>query len=340
LELVSQFPFLSDPHKAAWFAGLLTPFGRHAVAGPCPLFLFESASPGTGKTILADLVAVAAAGREMPRSTFSEKEEEQRKVITAVALGGDRLHLFDNVSVPFGGGPIDAALTGTAWKDRMLGESKMTLELPLHCLFYATGNNVFLKGDVRRRIVPSRLEADCERPEERTGFKIPNLLEHVRQTRPQIVADALTILRAFELAGRPTPKLRPKGSYEAWCALVRGAVLWVTGSDPCDACEDIQVSDAAATDLETLLAGWAKLPLGKTGCSARDAIKAVNQEPVAHEDLFELFVGWGQKGTMVTAKSLGSRLTKMRGRVAAGLKLRGVDYSGRPCVWSAVPLTR
>jgi hypothetical protein len=57
LDLVRDFPFAgtnegnSDKrniHRSAWLAGLLTALVRHAIAGPCPLFLFDVNCPGTG----------------------------------------------------------------------------------------------------------------------------------------------------------------------------------------------------------------------------------------------------------------------------------------------------
>ena len=48
-----------------------------------------------------------------------------------------------------------------------------------------------LRGDAIRRIVPCRLDSRVERPEERSDFKIPDLLAHVREHRGELVADAM-----------------------------------------------------------------------------------------------------------------------------------------------------
>src|SRR5262249_10259865 len=55
LDLVDEFEFAGDAHKAAWLAALLTVLARPAIDGPCPLFLFEAAAAGTGKTLLAEI---------------------------------------------------------------------------------------------------------------------------------------------------------------------------------------------------------------------------------------------------------------------------------------------
>jgi hypothetical protein len=173
LELVCDFPFAGDAHRAAWLSAVLTALARPAVAGPCPLFLFDSNSPGSGKSMLADLVSLIVTGREMSRTSCPDSDGEMRKRITSVALAGDRFVLLDNIVGLFGGASLDAALTGVSWRDRLLGRSEMTAELPLHTVWFASGINVSPRGDMQRRIVPSRLETPLERPEEGRVFVIP-----------------------------------------------------------------------------------------------------------------------------------------------------------------------
>ena len=158
---------------------LLTPLARFAIPGPCPLFLIDANAPGTGKSKLTDIVAILSTGRAMPRTTYPDNDEEMRKRISSIAIAGDRLMLLDNIASSFGGSSLDAALTGTTWRDRILGRSEMTAELPLFTIWFATGNNVALKGDAIRRVVSCRLETREERPEERRDFAIQgDLLGH------------------------------------------------------------------------------------------------------------------------------------------------------------------
>ena len=242
LDLLSDFPFAGaqeggcrpEAHRAAWLAALLTVQARFAIDGPCPLFLFDSSAAGAGKSLLCDLISVIATGRHAPRKDYTYDNEEMRKVITAVALGGDLIMLLDNIAAMFGGSALDGALTARTWKDRYLGRSKMTGSLPLYTVWFGTGNNVAIRGDAVRRIVPCRLEPTEERPEERTGFKHPKLMDHVVRERPALVAAGLTILRAYVYAGRPDQQLTPLGSFEAWTDVVRSAVVWATGVDPCE----------------------------------------------------------------------------------------------------------
>jgi hypothetical protein len=71
---------------------------------------------------------------------------------------------------PLTGNSLDA--TGPDSWMTFDGKSEMTPVLPVNVVFFATGNNLGVRGDALRRIVPCRLETTEERPEERTGFTI------------------------------------------------------------------------------------------------------------------------------------------------------------------------
>src|SRR5262249_48959668 len=75
------------------------------------------------------------------------------------------------------------------------------------------------KGDTARRVVPIDLESLLERPQDRKDFQHPMLLEWVRQEYPRLVSAALTVLRAYFVAGCPKQNVT-YGSFEAWSDLV------------------------------------------------------------------------------------------------------------------------
>ncbi len=343
LDLVSNFPFAGatrdeqDGHRTAWLAGLLTTLARFAIPDACPLFTFDANCPGTGKSLLTDIIALIATGRVMSRTTFPDDEAELRKRITSIALAGDQLMLFDNIAQgnPFGGAALDAALTATTWRDRVLGRSEMTAELPLYTIFFATGNNMILRGDVQRRVIPCRLETQEEKPEERGDFKYPNLLEHVRIHRPQLVGDALTILRAFATAGRPQAALPSFGSYEGWSRWIRQAVFWVMGVDPCATREKVRAADPALNTLAVLLEGWAELPGGKTGLSVAETLRILN-DPNQRDQfttLREALMEWSRNDKLPGSGIIGCKLRSYRKRVMDGRMLDSATGHGGGQRW-------
>lgn len=217
-EAVADFPFEADAHRAAWVAALLTPLARFAFPGPAPLFLVDANVRGAGKGLLLHALSLMVTGEAFTVATYTHDVDELRKRITALALEGDRLVLFDNLDGRFGNAALDAALTSTAWKDRLLGQNKQA-SVPLWATWYATGNNVAVAADTARRVCHVRLETPEENPEGRGDFRHPDLLGWVRENRPRLLSAALTVLRGYVRAGRPDQRLPAWGSFEGWSGL-------------------------------------------------------------------------------------------------------------------------
>ena len=186
LEVVEDFPFATEAHRAAWVASTITPLARYAFHGPAPLFLIDANTRGCGKSLLTDATALTVAGREMARMSLPRDDDEFRKRITALAVTGEPLILVDNIVGTLGSASLDAALTATSWSDRILGQTAMASGVPLFATWYATGNNIILAVDTARRTLHIRLESPEENPEKRSGFRHPDLLKWVRDERPRL----------------------------------------------------------------------------------------------------------------------------------------------------------
>jgi putative DNA primase/helicase len=89
--------------------------------------------------------------------TYTSDREELRKRVTSFVSEGARLALLDNIVGQFGNDVLDAALTATVWKDRLLGTNQ-TITAPLQIVWFATGNNIAVGADTARRVLPIRLE--------------------------------------------------------------------------------------------------------------------------------------------------------------------------------------
>lgn len=335
LGLVVDFPFVDASHKGAWLSAVLSPFARFATFGPVPLHYFDASCRGTGKSLLTDIIAVLMTGREMPRTIYTDDDDEMRKRITAVVLAGDWGMLLDNIDVPFGGASLDAMLTGMSWRDRILGVSQMTREMPLFACWYASGNNTVFKGDITRRVIYSRLEAPDEKPEERTDFQIKGeLTEHVRANRGRLVAAVLTVLRAHAIAGRPDGGLVPMGSYGAWSKVVRSAIHWATGVDPYESAAGLKDGDPEVIARASLIAAWGELPNADKGVTTAEALKAVKENPARFDNLRTTFNEWSRTGDLPSSRSVGMRLNAMRGRVINNRRFRSRDAGKGTLAWS------
>jgi hypothetical protein len=354
--VVTNFPFAGATdkekrdQKSVWLAALLTPMARWAIDGPCPMFLFDANCPGTGKTKLCDIIAVFVTGREMPRADCPDDQVELAKQVFAIAMQGDRFLLFDNVETgsAIGGPVLDRLLTARTVQGRILGYSQMPV-LPFNAVIYATGNNLGLRGDALRRIVDCRLETTEQRPEERQDFQLGidcpcgckgDLLNHIKQIRPELVSAALTILRAYVVAGCPDQKLTPM-DYPAWSGLIRNAVKWATGHDPCAGRHKLADRDQELSAAKGLLEGWEALC--KENCrqsmTAGEVLAILDKEKDLHAELREIICSWSRDARMPGPKTVGKQLVKLRGRNIGGKALHGTPYQG-VVRWSVVNATK
>jgi len=223
-DLLGDFPFTGDAERAHVVALLLLGFLRGMIDGPTPLHLIEKPTPGTGATLMVDAIATILTGSGASVMTEGRDEEEWRKRVTAKLRQIPSIVLIDNLRAKLDSSAVAAALTAPFWEDRILGQSEMA-RLPIRCLWIATGNNPEFSNEMARRLVRIRLDANIERPWQRSDFRHPDLMTWVRANRPRLVAACLTLCQAWIAAGRPRGA-RTIGSFEAW-AHVLGGVLEV-----------------------------------------------------------------------------------------------------------------
>jgi len=338
LDVASDFPFEAEIYRASWLAGLLTPLARFAFIGPAPLFLVDANVRGAGKGLLLDCISHIITGERFTIATYTGDEDELRKRITSLVLAGDRLVLLDNLDGKFGNPVLDAALTGTVWKDRLLGVNRMT-EAPLFMTWFATGNNVLIAADTARRLSHIRLESDRERPEERDGFKRPHLLRWVQENRARLLSAALTILSAYCVAGRPDQKLPAWGSFENWSSLIRGAIVWIGMADPGETRLRLQQqSDVATESMAVLLDCLRRLDPYRHGLTAAEIIDTYKNpgDTVADcsmdlKDALDALLG------KVDSRSLGNKLRAYRRRVFGQWFIDTAGTKQRAARWAVYP---
>lgn len=251
-DIITGFPFVSDAHRSAVLAAMLTALVRRTLRS-APMFGFTAPTMGSGKSLLADVISLIATGRDAAVMSQARSSEEDKKRLLSILLHGDPIVVIDNVERDISGDALCSILTQTTYKDRILGENTV-VSVPTNAMFIATGNNLTFRGDMLTRALLVRIDPQCERPEERqfTG----DLRQHVRQHRGELVSAILTILRAYHVAGRPAQDLKPFGRFEEWSDLVRSALVWLGEADPCITREEIEVEDPERRGLETLLEAW------------------------------------------------------------------------------------
>lgn len=308
LEYVREFPFATPADRSAWLTIPLTLLARPAIDGCTPLVFIDANTPGTGKTLLAEIGVAMVTGRRQPRMSKPETDDELRKQITSLALSGESVALLDNVKGTLAFPSLDAALTSQEWSDRTLGENRQ-VRLPLSLMWLVTGNNATLGGDLVRRSLHVRLETLEERPEERSGwrFLLPN---EVLKNSPALVCAGLTILRAYCLAGMPSADLPELGSFTAWNQLIRGAILWLGLPDPVETRNRLAMdSDSTIGAMHTLLEALEPHALHPRRITAVELCRRAGDDPELAAALEELIE------EKLSSRSVGRLFRQMRGRV-------------------------
>ena len=153
-------------------------------------------------------------------------------MITSALREGHSIINLDNVEHPLASPDLAKAITQPEYQDRALGTNRM-LRLPTSVLWTATGNNLSFRRDLSSRALLCRIDAQMESPESRT-FQIPRLGDFLKLHRTDLVAAALTILRAYHVAGRPRQHVKPWGGFENWSASIREPLVWLGLADPCE----------------------------------------------------------------------------------------------------------
>ena len=225
LDLISDFPFQDEPSRDNAL-GLLLSVVVKEIVGLIPMALIDAPAKGTGKTKLAQLASIVAAGRELPLTTEAKEDDEWRKRITSLLVADQAVVIIDNLEHILYSPHIAALLTTSEWADRLLGKTE-TLHLHSRGMWIATGNNIRLGGDLSRRSYWIRLNANMATPwlRDPKDFKreLPTwAIEH----RGEIVAALLTMVRAWILDGSPAWSGRPLGSYEKWSGVVGGILQY------------------------------------------------------------------------------------------------------------------
>ena len=201
-EAFEEFPFVDETDVAAAYALVLTLVARPAISGSIPLFAVRGPVAGSGKGLVVHVASACAFGRSAPVSPPQRDPSEERKSLLSMGAEGSPLALLDNLEHALGSDVLAAALTAPTFRDRELGKNR-TLEVRLPVLA-ATGNNLQIKGDLARRCIPIDIDPKMEQPEGREFRR--DQPEWAIENHPTLVIAALTILRAFHLAGKPDRK--------------------------------------------------------------------------------------------------------------------------------------
>lgn len=326
-DLLCEFPFISDDEKnspdgafasearSVAIAMILTAVARPAFRA-APIFGISAPTMATGKSLLADVVAMIVTGRCATKMSQGANEEEDEKRLLSVLLGCDPIIVIDNVARPVSGDSLCTILTDETWRGRMLGRTEMR-EVPTKALFMATGNNLAFREDMASRAVLVSLDAEAENPGEREFRR--DLREYVPEHRSVLATAALTVLRGYIAAGRPKIEDMRRSRFGDW-DLVRAALMWLGEPDPWGTNTRVTAGDNTRSDHIAIMAAIKEVFGCGTWLSTTQIVERSHDEDEASKQLNGALSAVFPHG--VSAQGLARYLSKFGGRRADGMWIK------------------
>ena len=332
--LLVEFPFVSGASQSVALSAILSVVARGALEA-VPLHLFRAATPGTGKSYLADVVSAITNGRPCPAFAWKSDQVEAEKGLTSLLLAGFPLISIDNVNGQLSGDLLSQAIERPIVQVRRLGVSEI-FEIMNAVTLLSTGNNTVVVGDLTRRVVIADMDRQEEQPElhQFKGDPVATVLAD----RSRYLSAALTILRAYRLAKGTPPKPKTLNSFRDWSDLVRAALIWIGCPDPVETMQSTRDSDPVLAQLGETLHAW-HAAFDTASRSVAEVVKvldATRPDPdtgratpdFLHADLREvLHRHFGERGAVNTRK-LGNWLTQNKGRLVNGMRFMMMPTKG------------
>ena len=347
-----NFPWAQPGSECVSIAEILQILARPYIDGAVPGYVHDASAGGTGKTLQTDCVSLITQGRYASRKAYpgrsDDGDDEINKFLGGYAVRGCPYIVLDDIKRPLGGQTLDMVLTaGDTCDFRILGKSK-TVTLPWRATMSFTGVNISYYGQMSRRVLVARVESPLERPQDRADFKHAPLLPWIAASRAKLVAAGLTVLRAYVVAGCPDQKTGVWGSFEAWSALIPGAIKFAGGPNVLDYRVPEEALDRdRETDIELAAGLEAYLAhIEESACSAVQIARDLSAADLnAKLQPFRSALAASTRSKLPDARAIGNVLRAHRGRAinmgegrVVKLVYTGSPNKRDPALWSIAEL--
>ena len=326
-EPFNEFPWKEEASESAFVSHILAEAARLAL-DTCPMYVYDAPMAGTGKSTLQEMGARIVHGTQPAMRPWVADEDELRKSIYACLMAGDRSIWIDNV--PDGhkirSAVLETFLTATVWKDRTLGEST-TNSIQNKTVVVVSGNNLTPVGALARRSLVVRLDANTEHLRDRV-FRIPNPRRYVMGHRPQMLVDALTIIKAYisdQVDGMPVTL----PSFERWSQLAREPVIWLGMADP--VLTQLHETDDEVRNIGPIF-GKLLMNFGERTFTAGDMARIVGSLADENNELGDMLMQMGCAEPSNPTK-VGYWLRAAKDKIGGGLKLVHAGHTNQGVRW-------
>ena len=319
LASVRHIPFATPVDRAAWLAMALTTPARFAVGAASPLCIVEDGAKSRwAEEVIADLAAVVGAA-PLAVVDVDDLLPSPRRSFDALRASGE---------------PVARITNGAAMGWRRIHEALLRARATVGVVWFAATRRSMRDVELTRLALTVRCEGG-----EGNGHAARD-----EATPGTLLIAALTILRAYQVAGCPDLRLPRWPGFERWSQVVRAAVVWSGLPDPISSfTEEPALTSATDATIADLVVGWSELmPEFPGGCSARQALDALNRAlPEAYSRLRRAVAVFasGPLNERSTADRIGRSLTRYRDEQHEGwaLVLAGSGNQGNRWAVRSVP---
>lgn len=330
---LGDFPWIGPADKANYIGLLATPVLRGYLHTLIPFGVVSSTMPGSGKTILTCGLGMLYGQRVL---TWTHSDEELRKSITSVLADPVGAIIFDNLAE---GTVIDSPvlarlITDRTWADRLLGKNT-TAAFQNDRVWTATGNNLRLGGDMRTRSVLVQLNPNMPRPEERTGFAIPDLDQWILAGENQrtVLWHLLILIADWTRNNAPRQRGLTMRQFTPWAEAVGGFLAHHGIGDFLGNVETVRDIDEDEATWAAFLAQWYRLHGSEWVTS--NALRMSAETMQGHDRWEGLFIA-DNNGRPPSAKALGKLLRGHIDRYHGSYVLRSTqDRHDKVRLWKA-----
>jgi len=317
-DLLGEFPFASDHDRSAALSAMLTAAVRTSL-DLAPMFHVRAPQIASGKSYLCALIGALATPQKGTPVGFPGRDEECTKLLVAQLMRAPGVIEFYNLTDDLRAHKsLCTALTSPRMEGRILGHSKMA-QLDTRVLFLSSGNNVGPVADMTRRCLTIHLDPNCESPAERR-FSRPSLLEDVGRGRGRYVSAALTVIRAWIVAGCPESACPSVATYSGWSAWCRQSLLWLGLPDPANALFEAMKADPERELLGRVLGGW-YTQIGDSPIQLRAVVSRLAVGLKDAEDFRDALLEVAGDRDRVNTRRLGRWAARNSGRIVDGHRL-------------------
>jgi hypothetical protein len=329
-DVLSEFDFESPNDRSAALSAMLTAAIRPSLA-LAPLIHVRAPQIASGKSYLCEILTALATPRRGTPVAFPARDEECTKLLLAQLARSPAVIEFDNLVGDLKPHKsLCTALTNQGLEGRILGHSKV-ITVGTRTLFLSSGNNVGPVADMTRRCLTIHLNPSCEVPATR-AFKRPHLAADVLRQRSVYVSAALTVVRAWIVAGRPTSACPPLANYVEWSDLCRQPLLWLGRTDPAAAIFEAMAEDPDRQTLGLLLSCWHE-QFGGDALMLREMLTRTATLTSRSDEFKEVLLDIAGDRDRVSTRKLGQWLRRQVGRVVGGLRLIKLPVRRNSSTW-------